>query len=319
MSEAAWWRHLRGDPTRLLLADDEPGVVWRTLVELLARPPDSPAVVRARLAAREVGAAAALFARQDPLGFWGSPVAYGTRWGGTAWYVLALAGLGADPEDARVARGAEVLLEALQPRSGGFSATKGRPPAACFTAGVCAAMARFGYAHHPRVREAVAWLADRDGGRGLWSCPELRHLADGACPVAAVAVLRFVAELPASERAQVARLASRAARGLLDRGLLLDGHVPRGWWAFAHPNLARTDVLDALVALARVAWPVEPPMLAALSGVLARQDPGGRWTVVHGAPFGEVVGEPSRWLTLKALVAVAAYGDSLAEPVEVHA
>jgi hypothetical protein len=299
VSEATWWRHLRGDPTRFLLADEEPGVVWRALVELFARPSDSPAVTRARLAARDAGAAAELLARQDPLGYWGSPAAYGARWGGTSWHVLALAGLGADPEDPRVARGAEILLETLQPRSGGFSASRGRPPSPCFTAEVCGAMARFGYAHHPRVREAVAWLVDHDGGKGLWSCPELRHLVDGACPIAAVAVLRFVVELPAAERAPVSVLASRAGRGLLDRGLFLEG------------RLARTDILDALHTLARLEWEAEPSILAALRGVLARQDEEGRWTPSQPAPFGESASRPSRWLTLKALVAVARYGDAL--------
>jgi hypothetical protein len=311
VSEATWWRHLKGDPTRFLLADDEPGVVWRTLVELLGRPHDSPAVVRSRLAAREVGAAAVLLDQQSPLGYWGSPVAYGARWGGTSWHVMALAALGADPEDPRVERAAEVLLERLQPRSGGFSAAKGRPPAACFTAEVCAALARFGFAHDPRVREAVAWLAERDGGDGLWSCPELRHLVGGACPVAAVAVLRFVAELPPAERTQVGKLSTRAARGLLERGLFLEGNAPRGWWAFAHPTLGRTDLLDALSALARLSWPSEPPILAALLGVLARQDGSGRWAPQQSAPFGEPAGQPSRWLTLKALVAVASYGEAL--------
>jgi hypothetical protein len=311
VSEATWWRHLRGDPTRFLLADDEPGVVWRALVELFARPSDSPAVTRARFAARDAGAAADLLARQDPLGYWGSPVAYGARWGGTSWHILALAALGADPEDPRVARGAEVLLGSLQPPSGGFSASRGRPPSPCFTAEVCAAMARFGFAHHPRVREAVAWLVDHDGGKGLWSCPELRHLVDGACPIAAVAVLRFVVELPATERAPVSVLASRAGRGLLDRGLFLEGHSPRGWWVLTHPNLARTDILGALHALARLNWEAEPPILTALRGVLARQDGEGRWTPSQPAPFGEPASRPSRWLTLKALVAVATYGDAL--------
>jgi hypothetical protein len=311
VSEATWWRHLKGDPTRFLLADDEPGVVWRTLVELLGRPHDSPAVVRSRLAAREAGAAAKLLDQQSPLGYWGSPVAYGARWGGTSWHVMALAALGADPEDPRVERAAEVLLERLQPRSGGFSAARGRPPAACFTAEVCAALARFGFAHDPRVREAVAWLAERDGGDGLWSCPELRHLVGGACPVTAVAVLRFVGELPPTERSQVGRLSRRAGRGLLERGLFLEGNGPRGWWAFAHPTLGRTDLLDALSALARLTWPAEPPILAALLGVLARQDGSGRWAPRQSAPFGEPAGQPTRWLSLKALVAVASYGEAL--------
>jgi hypothetical protein len=311
VSEATWWRHLKGDPTRFLLAEDEPGAVWRTLVELLGRPHDSPAVVRSRLAAREIGVASGLLAQQNPLGYWGSPVAYGARWGGTSWHLMALAALGADPEDPRVDRAADVLVEQLQPRSGGFSAAKGRPPASCFTAEVCVAMARFGYAHHPRVREAVAWLAERDGGVGLWSCPELRHLVGGACPVAAVALLRFAGELPPSERSQVGRLSKRAAQGLLERGLFLEGNAPRGWWTFSHPTLGRTDLLDALSALARLGWPAEPPVLAALLGVLGRQDSGGRWAPQQAAPFGEPVGQPSRWLTLKALVAVAAYGDAL--------
>ena len=311
MNEATWWRHLRGDPTRFLLADDEPGVVWRTLVELLGRPHDSPAVARSRLAARQAGAASGILARQNPLGYWGSPIAYGARWGGTSWHLMALAALGADPEDPRVDRAAEVLVEHLRPRSGGFSAAKGRPPAACFTAEVCVAMARFGYAHHPRVREAVAWLAERDGGSGLWSCPELRHLVGGACPVAAVALLRFVGELPPSERSQVARLSKRAGQGLVERGLFLEGNAPRGWRTFAHPTLGRTDLLDALWALARLGWPAEPPVLAALLAVLGRQDSGGRWAPQQAAPFGEPVGQPSRWLTLKGLVAVAAYGDAL--------
>ena len=312
MSEATWWRHLKGDPTRFLLSDDEPGVVWRTLVVLLDRPHDSPAVVRARLGARETGAAARLLATQDPMGYWGSPGGYGARWGGTAWHVIALAALGADPEDPRVQRGARKLLESLQPHSGGFSAAHGRPPAACFTAEVSAALARLGFAHDPRVREAIAWLAERDGPGHGWTCPELRHLVGGICPLACVGTLRFVAELPPAERAPLAHVAARATRVLLDRGLWLEGIGPKGWWAFSHPNLGRTDLLDALWALARTGCPPEPAVLTALLGVLARQDAAGRWAQQQPAPFGEPPGEPSRWVTLKALVAVAAYGDSLA-------
>ena len=312
MSEAAWWRHLKGDPTGFLLSDEEPGVIWRTLVVLLDRPHDSPAVVRARLAAREKGMAASLLATQEPMGYWGSPGGYGARWGGTIWHMIALAWLGADPEDPRVQRGVRKLLESLQPHSGGFAPARGRPPAACFTAEVCAALARLGFAHDPRVREAIGWLAERDGGSGGWSCPELRHLVGGVCPLASVGALRFVAELPPHERNPVAGMAKRASRALLDSGLWLEGHAPRGWWTFSHPNLGRSDLLDALWALARTGCAPESAILKALLGVLARQDGAGRWLQQQAVPFGEPTGEPSRWVTLKALVTVAAYGEALA-------
>jgi hypothetical protein len=311
VNEATWWRHLKGDSSRFVLVDDEPGVVWRALVSLFARPADSPAVVRARLAARERGAAAAILGEQNALGYWGSPAGYGARWSGTAWRVVALAALGADPEDRRVERGAETLLEQIGPVRGGFATAHRRPPAPCFTAEVCAALVRLGFRHHPRVREAVAWLVDRSGGAAAWSCPDLAHLHDGVCPVAAAAALRLVGEHAAQERVALGPLAQRAADFLLSRGLYLGGDSPRGWRQLSHPCLARTDLLDGLAALARLDWPAGPEILHALLAVLAAQDDLGRWCQQHKAAFGEEVGQPSRWVTLKALIAVAAYGDAL--------
>jgi hypothetical protein len=311
VSEATWWRHLAGDPSRFLLDDAEPGVVWRTLIDLLGRPHDSPAAQRARLAGRSVGAAAALLAHQSPHGFWGSPSAYGAHWGGSAWQLIAAASLGADPEDPRASRGVETLLTVLEPRSAGFAPARGKMPAACFTAELCTALARFGYAHHPRVREALAWLAERDRGLGGWSCPELRHLVEGGCVPAAVATLRLVAELAPAERRPLQPLADRAERWLLDHGLFLDGPAPRGWYSFAHPVLSRTDLVDALAALALLRRPLVPPLAAALAVVLARQEADGRWVQRAAVPFGEPRGEPSRWVTLKALLAVAAWGERL--------
>jgi hypothetical protein len=309
VSDAPWWRLLRADPSAFVLDDGEPGVVWRMLIELIGRPTDAPAVLRARVAARTAGTAAKLLAAQDPLGYWGSPATYGARWGGTAWHVLALAQLGADPEDPRAVLGAETMLEALQPRNGGFAIVRGKPPSTCFTAEVCAALARFGFGHHPRVREAVAWLAQRPGEGSGWSCPDLRHLTAGGCPVTAVAVLRLVAEKGPSERRALAPLQRRAADWLLASDLLAGDAALQGWTAFAHPCLGRTDLLDALAALARTGCPPEPAIAEALAAVLQRQTADGRWLQRLRVPFGEPYGEPSRWLTMKALVALAAYGE----------
>jgi hypothetical protein len=309
VSQPSWWRHLKGDPLPFLLADEEPGVVWRTLQGLLSRPADAPAVCRARLAAREHGGAARLLGGQSEFGTWGSPTSYAARWGGTAWHVVGLAALGADPEDPRVGRAAEALLESLQPRSGGFATTRRTPPSPCFTAQVCAALVRLGFAHHPRVREAIAWLGTLTGG---WACGEERHHLGGVCAVTPIATLRLVSEHAPPERDRLAGLARRAGGYLLERGLFLSGPAPRGWLVFAHPCLDRTDLLEALVPLARLGWTPEPAILAALLAVLARQDSQGRWAQQATTPFGEPSGQPGRWITLKALVVLSAFGEALA-------
>lgn len=311
VADAAWWRHLAADPTRFLLDDQEPGVVHRVLVELLGRPVDSPAVGRARAAARERGRAAAILGRQGVLGYWGSPGAYGARWSGSAWHLLAAAWLGADPDDPRALKGAETLLRQLDPPRGGFAAARGRPPSACFTAEVCAGLTRLGFGRHPRVVEAVAWLVTREGAAGGWACPDLRHTVAGACPVAAVGVLRLGAELSASERSRLLPATERAARWLLGQGLLLRPGAPRGWLRFGHPGMARTDLLDALAALARLEWPLTEEVLAGVGEMLQHQGRDGCWRSGVAAPFGEPQGEPSRWLTLKALVVLGAWGDSV--------
>jgi hypothetical protein len=308
MNETAWQRHVQGALDRTLFDDAEPGLAWVALVELLHEPGDSPAVDRARCHARAVGSAAAILERQEPDGYWGSPYAYAARWRGSAWELAALSGLGADPDDPRVARGGEALLHVLRPSAGGFSTSRHRPPAACFTAEMCAALARLGFGHDARVREAIAWLGARQGGDGCWTCPELRHLSGGACPVAAVAALRLAAQFPSGERCGADALAVGAAEWLCTRRLLLEVPHPAGWLDFHHPCLGRTDLLDALYALARNRVAYDERIADGLREVLKRCEAGDGWRQRGTSPHGETPEVGSRWLTLKALVALDAYG-----------
>jgi len=316
VAEATWWRHLKGDPTRFLFDGCEPGVEWRALVELFGRGMDSPAVERALAGARERGTAAAILARQDAVGLWGSAGAAGRRWSGSLRQFQAATWFGADPRDSRLQSAATALLSVLTPLTGGFAVRRHSQRSACFTAGVCAALVRCGFGRHPRVQEAVAWLAAR-GGEGGWPCPDLRHLVAGACPHAAVWVLKMVVESNESDRRRLAPLAMRAAGWLVEREVLREGPAPPGWRRFGYPCLGQSDMLEALATLARWGYPPGEPVCKALAVVLARQDEGGRWLAERAAPLGERPGEPSRWLTLEALVAVAAYGDALDSKTEV--
>lgn len=316
MVEASWWRYLAGDPTRFLFDGHEPGVEWRALVELFGRGSDSPAVERAVARAREGGAAALILAQQNGVGLWGSPGAVGRRWSGSVWQLQAATWFGADPRDPRLERAATAVLEVLSPATGGFAPTRSSQRSACFTAGVCAALVRGGFGRHPRVQEAVAWLAARPGERG-WACPDLRHLVAGACPHAAVWVLKTVVESSEADRRRLAPLATRAVTWLVERELLREGPAPRGWRRFGYPCLGQSDMLEALATLARWGAPASPAICRALTAVLARQDANGCWHVDRVAPFGEPAGVASRWLTLEALVALAVYGDAVHRDEEV--
>jgi len=316
LSEGAWWRHLRADPTGFLLDDEDPGLIHRVLVEVLERPLDSPAVERARAGARDRGSAAEILRRQGPLGYWGSPAAYGARWSGGAWHLLAAAWLGADPHDPRVIRGAENLLRQLEPSQGGFSVARNRPPASCFTAEVCAALVRLGFGRQPRVAEAVGWLIKRAEGSSGWTCPDLRHIVAGGCPVAAVGVLKLAAEMPAAERFRVEGIVRHAVDWLSGQGFLLRPGSPKGWRRFSHPSLARTDLLDSLTALARLGVAPSEELLHGVRAVLQLQGSDGCWRPAVTSSFGEPVGQPSRWLTFKALVVLGAWGDELEEMKE---
>ena len=109
----AGWEALRGDPLPWLLDTGRPNLHWRVLLELIGRPPDSPAVRRARGGANAVGPVAALLADLHPDGTWATPARSWARYAGTGWRLAAAVAWGADPEDPRLHAGADTLEAAV--------------------------------------------------------------------------------------------------------------------------------------------------------------------------------------------------------------
>ena len=76
---------------------------------------------------------------------------------------------------------------------------------------------------------------------------------------------------------------------------------------FAFPNWWHYDILRALDFLRRAGTKPDPRMNEALDIVRSKQQPDGRWLLDVLYPgdalidFGEKQGQPSRWITLKAL------------------
>ncbi len=160
-----------------LLADCGPGVRWRTLCELVGRPPGSPAVVRGRGGASAVEPVASLLGQLLPDGSWDLGVGTWSRFRGAGWHLVAAIGLGADTADPRLRAGAARLLET----AGGDG---GLNPAPCITARGLQALAELGQARDPRFEEALAWIeATAGSARGpVWTCPfRGHHGPQGGC------------------------------------------------------------------------------------------------------------------------------------------
>jgi hypothetical protein len=276
------------------------------LLELVRRPLQSPAVVRARGGSDAVDPVASLIADLHPDGTWANDQPLWQPYSGPGWRLLAAIQLGANPADPRLQAAAELLLETA-PGEGGFSRRQGEQASPWLTARALHGLAELGWCRHPRFQEGLAWLEDGEANHpdGGWRAVGRRRSAV-ECEVTAVALLGALTACAEQPR-QVLR--GRAVESL-GRITGAAGAVPG---RFGHPCLGRTDEAELLWALARAGAPLRPGMVGAVKRVQRRQLQGGTWRRDIPTPkslgnqIGGAPGEPSRWVTLKCVVALMAY------------
>lgn len=299
------WESLRGDPLPWLLDPRSPNLHWRVLLELVRRPPESPAVVRARGGSDAAEPVASLIADLHPDGTWASDQPLWQPYSGPGWRLLAAIQWGANPADVRLQAAAEALLETA-PGEGGFARRTGGRAVPWLTARTLHGLAELGWCRHPRFQEGLAWLEEGDARHpmGGWRVVE-RGSSSGECIVTAVALLGALTACELRRRALRAR-----ALGSLVRALGSTAKVPP---RIGHPCLGRTDEVELLWAVARAAVPLAPEMVCALKRVQRRQIEGGKWRREVPIPRSLAVpvvgalGDPSRWITLKCVVALMTY------------
>ena len=300
------WESLRGDPLPWLLDPHRPNLHWRVLVELVRRPPESPAVVRARGGSDVVEPVASLIADLHPDGSWAVDVPLWRPYAGPGWRFLAAVQWGANPADPRLQAAAEVLLETA-PGEGGFARREGERAIPWLTTRALQGLAELGWCRHPRFQEGLAWLEDGDANHpgGGWRLVG-GHSGRGECRATAVALLGALTAC-GDQRRQV--LKRRAVESVVRTIADVAGAPSR----LGHPDLGRTDEAELLWALARAGAPLEPVMVRALKRVQQRQMEGGRWRrdvpvpKSLRVPTGGPPGDPSRWVTLKCVVALLHY------------
>ncbi len=331
---SGWRACLRADPTEWLLGEDDPGVRRATLVEVLGRPEDDPDVAAARRRLMAEGPVARILARQREGGYWGEPESFylSSKYKGTAWNLLLLADLGADGADLRVRASCEFMLQHSQdPASGGFAIREGREGGGehesvspCLTGNVAWALSRLGLGEDPRVQHATEWIAayqrfDDGDTRAPAEWPYHSDMCWGrhSCTNGVVKALKALAQIPPERR-------SPAARGTIERGAeyLLRHHLHKRsrdlsriakeeWLRFGYPLMWRTDALEMAWVLTQLGY-CDERMEDAMALIQSKQDAQGRWLLEESwngrmLVTVERVGEPSKWVTLRALETLRAF------------
>jgi hypothetical protein len=321
---------LPADVVAWLLAGDEPAVRFATLTGLLGEPPDAPDAAAARHALMSEGAVPQILAAQGDDGHWeGRDRFYTAKYRGTVWQLIVLAELGADGADERVRRGCEAVLRDSQDlTSGGFSIERSKKAGGgrhsmvipCLTGNMVFSLIRLGMLDDPRVQAGVDWLTtyarfddgDGEAPTGWPYVPAEACWGRHTCHMGAVKTLKALAEIPPERR-------SPAVQCTLDEGVefMLKHHVHKrshdlakdskpGWKRLGFPRMYQTDVLEILGILARLGRLDDERAREALDLVAAKADAQGRWKLQDTLNGKFVVdietkGEPSRWVTLRAL------------------
>ena len=287
------------------LLDSDPAIRWQTMRDLTDASPEAIAAERALVAHEGLGAE--ILACQGADGAWhrrDEP-----DWLPTLFTAQLLRATGADPADPRIAA-------AIGRAATGFRWHEefGAKPffdgevEPCINGGTLAIGAYFG---RPSESLAQRLLSEQlaDGG---WNCDAPKSTRSSFHTTICVLEGLLEYERAAGATAQTALARQRAEEYLLERRLFRrlsnDEVAHPAFLTFGFPPRYEYDVLRALDYFRAAGAPPDPRMDEAVGIVERRRQPDGRWLLDRAhdealaipLPFGESVGEPSRWNTLRA-------------------
>lgn len=323
---------LRHDPLPWVLEPATPAVRHAALVELLDRQADDPEVTEARSTAMATDPIAAILHAQHREGYWEKPgPGYATKYRGTVWQLIFLDQLRADPEDPRIQRACEYVLDHSVASNGGFGASGvagvGAPPPSavihCLNGNLLRALIGFGRLDDERVQRAIDWEARAITGEsverwyGTGTCgPGFACAANDRQPCAwgAVKAMLGLARIPPSRRSPLVERAIDTGTSFLlardpaaaDYPMGWGNSKPNGsWFRLGFPSGYVADVLQTLELLVELGHGHDPRLAPAVHWLLGKQDSLGRWrneNAYNGKTWVDIErqGQPSKWVTLRA-------------------
>ena len=321
-----------------LLERDNPSVRYRTLTELLGRPPENSDVLEAKSAMMASGIIPKILAKQHPEGNWLDRQNFyvKAKYRGTVWQVILLAELGADGNDRRIRSACEFLFEHSQnKKTGGFAyrsseSGDGDKDAIipCLTGNLTWSLIRLGYGQDPRISKALDWMIRYqrfdDGEAGPpsgWPYRLEKCWGRHTCMMGIVKCFKALSEITPEKRSAGARSAIRkAANFLLKHRLFMRSHSPNvianpNWICLGFPLFWTTDVLELIWLLVKNGFR-DRRMDAAVELAFSKQSQDGRWPLektFNGRMLTniEVKNRPSKWITWRAWQALQVYSESV--------
>jgi hypothetical protein len=287
------------------LLDADPSIRWQVMRDLSDTPNEVISAERSRVASEGWGAS--LLDRQRPDGNWGDAAARPLWWSNLYTLVWAR-DLGIEPTSTRVRAAIDLVRDNVTwgPEFGNSPFFEGEVEP-CINGRVVALGAYFGV----RSDRLIDRLLSEQLADGGWNCEAERGSVRSSFHTTICVLeglLAFEAAFGAASALTDAR--ERAQEYLLERRLmrrLSTGEmIDPTWTQLAFPPLWHYDVLRALDYL-RDAGVKDARTEEALAIVGSRRQESGRWLLdlrhrdTLYEEFAGVVGEPSRWTTLRAL------------------
>ncbi len=298
------------------LLDSDPAIRWQAMRDLACASPQAIAAERARVPQQGVGAE--ILACQGQDGAWHRADA--PDWLPTLFTMIFLRAAGADCADPAI-DSAVARLEA------GFRWDEafGKKPffegevEPCINGGTLALGAYFGRPTEKLAQRLVGEQLE-DGG---WNCEAPKSVRSSFHTTICVLEGLLEYERAVGFAPQIAAARERGEEYLLERGLFRrrsSGEVAdAAFLNFAFPPRYHYDVLRALDYLRAAGIQPDHRIDDAIGVVKSRRQPDGRWLLdrAHDEAlafkFGESLGEPSRWITLRALRVIGWYEKSRVE------
>lgn len=318
-----------------LLEENNPSVRYYTLTEILETPENDREVKNAKKAIMQSEPVMKILSKQEQGGFWGKAEQFYvySKYKGTVWNLILLAQLGADDKDKRIKDTCEFILKHSREReTGGFSIhgteqKGGRPSAVipCLTGNMLWCLIKFGYLNDPSIKNGINWICTHqrfdDGDTKPpkdWRYYKLEHCyGRHTCSMGIVKNLKALAEIPAGKRtAAVKRTIEQGSEFLLKHHIYKRSHdlkkvAKNDWTVFGFPSMWKTDALDMLDVLTRLAYK-DDRMRDAVELLLSKQDKNGCWKQEKAFKSRflikvDPVGSESKWVTLDALRTLKRY------------